>query len=125
MGLNILGLVGDEISFVTSGIATTERIAQEDPRLVDDLVGVYRQSLAVIHDLPAEIHSVLVDVMGITPEVAEKTYELILPCYAQDGYMDINTIRESLDTLNTEMGKDSAISAEEIYDFKLTGTRNM
>ena len=125
LGLNILALVGDEISFVTSGIATTEKIALEDPGLVERLVGAYRQSLAVTHDSPAEIHSILVDVMGITPEVAEKTYELILPCYTQEGYVDINTIRESLNILNTEMGKDSAISAEEIYDFKLTGTRNM
>ena len=125
LGLNILALVGDEIRFVTSGIATTEKIGQDDPGLVESLVGVYRQSLAVIHDLPTEIYSILVDGMGVTPEVAEKTYELILPCYTQDGYMDMDTIRESRHILNTEMGKDSAISAEEIYDFKLTGTRNM
>ena len=125
LGLNILSLVGDEIRFVTSGIATTEKIAQEDPRLVEDLVGAYRQSLAVIHDAPAEIHPILIDAMGIAPEVAEKTYELILPCYTQDGYIGVNTIRESLNTLNKEMGKDGAISAEEIYDFKLIGNKNM
>ena len=34
LGLNTLTLLGDEIRFVTSGIATTEKIAQEDPDLV-------------------------------------------------------------------------------------------
>lgn len=119
LGLNILSLVGDEIRFVTSGIATTEKIAREEPGLVESLVGAYRQSLAVIHDSPDETHSILADVMGITQDIAQQTYELILPCYTQDGYADMNAVRESLKSLNTEMGKDSAISAEGIYDFKL------
>ena len=121
LGLNILTLVGDEISFVTSGIATTEKIAQEDPGLVESLVGVYRESLAVIHGSRAEIQSILADVMGITQEVAEKSYELILPCYTQDGSMDPDTAQAALDTLSAEMGKGAPINADGLYDFSLTG----
>lgn len=120
LGLNILALVGDEIGFVTSGIATTEKIAQEDPGLVESLVGVYRKSLAVIHNSPAEVRSILVDVMGITQDIAEQTYKLILPCYTQDGYVDMDTGQESLNSLNAEMGKEAPINADELYDFSLT-----
>ena len=120
LGLNILSLVGDEIRFVTSGIATTEKIALEDPHLVEDLVSVYRKSLSAIHASPTEIQSILADVMGITQEVAEKTYDSILPCYTQDGYMDMDAVRESLNTLNAEKGNEAPINADELYDFSLT-----
>ena len=121
LGLNVLSLVGDEIRFVTSGIATTVKIAQEDPGLVENLVGAYRQSLAVIHDTPAEIYSILVDVMGISQEVAEKTYELILPCYSQDGNLELETIQASLDTLGAEQGVKTQADARELYGFRLVG----
>ena len=121
LGLNTLTLVGDEIRFVTSGIATTEKIAQEDPDLVQSLVSIYRQSLAVIHAAPAEIHSILVDVMGITQEVAEKTYELILPCYTPDGFIEMDTLQAALDTLSAEQGTDAPVTAGDVYDFHLCG----
>lgn len=121
LGLNVLSLVGDEIRFVTSGITTTVKIAQEDPGLVENLVGAYRHSLAVIHGAPAEVHSILVDVMGISQEGAEKTYELILPCYSQDGYLELETIQASLDTLGAEQGVETQADARELYDFRLVG----
>lgn len=121
LGLNILTLVGDEIRFVTSGIATTDRIAQKDPGLVENLVGAYRQSLAAIHGSPAEIYSILVDVMGITQEVAEKTYDLILPCYTPDGHIEMETLQAALDTLDAERGVEDSIDAGELYDFRLVG----
>ena len=121
LGLNTLTLLGDEIRFVTSGIATTEKIAQEDPDLVESLVSVYRQSLAVIHDSPVEIHSILVDVMGITQEVAEKTYELILPCYTPYGNVEQETLQAALNTLSAEQGTDTQVNTNELYNFRLTG----
>ena len=120
LGLNILTLVGDEIRFVTSGIATTENIAQEDPGLVESLVNAHRQSLSVIHESPADVHSILVDVMGIMQEDAERTCKLILPCYTQDGYIDMDTVRKSLDTLNAETGNEVPVDADDLYDFSLT-----
>ena len=121
LGLNTLILLGDEIRFVTSGIATTVKIAQEDPDLVKSLVSVYRQSLAVIHNSPAEIQSILVEVMSIMPEVAEKTYESIVPCYTPDGYVEVEILQTALNTLNAEQGTDAAINAAELYDFGLAG----
>ena len=121
LGLNILSLVGGEIRFVTSGIATTKKIALEDPHLVEDLVSVYRKSLSVIHNSPTEIQSILADVMGITQEVAEKTYELVLPCYTRDGHIELETLQAALDTLDTERGGEATIDAGALYDFHLVG----
>ncbi|MCY4363132.1 MAG: ABC transporter substrate-binding protein [Gammaproteobacteria bacterium] len=120
-GLNVLSLVGDEIRFVTSGIATTEKIAQDDPDWVENLVGAYRQSLAAIHDSAPEIHSILVDVMDISQEVAEKTYDLVVPCYTRDGHIELGTLQAALDTLDAERGSEAAIDAGELYDFRLVG----
>lgn len=119
LGLNPFTMLGDELTVVTSGIATTEKIASEDPELVEGLVNVYRQSLAVIHDSPAEIHSILQDVMRISHEDAVKTRKLILPCYTPDGHVDAESLQAGLADLGAELGEGGAISAEEVYDFKL------
>lgn len=121
LGLNSLTMLGDELTIVTSGIATTEKIASEDPELVEGLVNVYRQSLAVIHDSPDEIYSILEDVMNISHEDAEKTYELILPCYTPDGYIDPESLQAGLDDLGAELGEDALINRDKLYDFRLTG----
>jgi hypothetical protein len=121
LGLNTLTLLGDEITFVTTGIATTEKIAREDPTLVEGLVSVYRRCLSAIHHSPTEIYSIIEDVMGVPREVAEKTYELILPCYTPDGYMELETLQAALNTLSAEQGADVPINADELYDFHLTG----
>ena len=121
LGLNLLTMLGDEITIVTSGIATTEKIASEDPELVEALVNVYRQSLAVIHDSPDEIYSILEDVMNISHEDAEKTYELILPCYTPGGYVDPESLQAGLDDLGAELGDDDPINRDKLYDFRLTG----
>ncbi len=121
LGLNLLTMLGDEITIVTSGIATTEKIASEDPELVEGLVNVYRQSLAVIHDSPDEIYSILEDVMNISQEDAKKTYELILPCYTPDGYIDPESLQAGLDDLGAEPGENASINRDKLYDFRLTG----
>ncbi len=121
LGLNTLTLLGDEITFVTTGIATTEKIAREDPTLVEGLVSAYRQSLFVIHHSPAEIYPIMADVMGVSNEIAEKTYELIVPCYTPDGCIELETLQTALNTLSAEQGADVPINADELYDFHLTG----
>ena len=117
LGLNLLTMLGDEITIVTSGIATTEKIASEDPELVEGLVNVYRWSLAVIHDSPDEIYSILEDVMNISHEDAEKTYELILPCYTAGGYIEPEMLQAGLNSLSDEQGTGNLIDADELYDF--------
>ena len=118
LGLNLLTMPGDGLTVVTSGIATTERIASEDPGLVAALVDVYRRSLAVIHDSPGVIHAILEDVMSISHEDAVKTRELILPCYTQDGYVDPESLQAGLADLGAEPGLDVPPDAGEMYDLE-------
>lgn len=115
--LNLLTMLGDELTVVTSGIATTEKIASEDPELVEGLVDVYRQSLAVIQASPAEIHSILEDKMSISHEDAVKTYESILPCYTTDGYIEPEILQAGLNCLSNEQGAGDLINVDGLYDF--------
>lgn len=117
LGLNLLTMLGDELTVVTSGMATTEKIASEDSELVEGLVDVYRQSLAVIRDSPAEIHSILEDKMSISHEDAVKTYELILPCYTTNGYIEPEILQAGLNCLSNEQGAGDLINADGLYDF--------
>ena len=123
-GLNMLTLLGDEVAFVTSGIATTEKIAQKDPALMEGLVGAYQRSLAVIHHSPADICPILAEITGVSEEVAEETYRLVLPCYTPDGYVGMKTLQAMLDTMKTEPGTDAPVNAGELYDLRLTLNSN-
>ena len=49
-GLNTLTLLGDEVTFVSTGIATTEKIMQEQPEMVSALISVFQKSLTTIHE---------------------------------------------------------------------------
>ena len=59
--------------------------------------------------------------MDISQEDAEKTYDLILPCYTQDGHIELETLQAALDTLDTERGGEATIDAGALYDFRLLG----
>ena len=117
MGLNTLAMLGDELTVVTSGIAVTEKVARGDPALLEELVSVYRRSLAVIHDSPDVARAILEDAMGLARTDAEKTCELILPCYTRDGYIDPELLQAGLNSLGREQGTDDIIGVDELYDF--------
>ena len=51
----------------------------------------------------------------------KKTYELILPCYTPDGFMEMDTLQAALDTLSAERGTDAPVTAGDVYDFHLCG----
>lgn len=117
-GLSRIALLGDEFNFVTTGVATSEETALADPGLVSDLVAIFRKSLEVIHNDDEAVVGILSDILAISDRKARKTYELIKPCYTSDGYIDLDLIQDSLNTMDSEIGVPKSILAPEFYDYR-------
>ena len=117
-GFRLLAMLGDEIRFVSAGIAATVQNVQQTPDLFITLADIYRQSLALIHGQPELVQAILLELMAVPDEVAAKTCELILPCYTRDGYVAPASLQTGLNALSKEQGTDSIINVDEFYDLR-------
>jgi len=68
LGLRTLALSGDEVRFVTTGVATFESIIETQRGLVEAVVRAHRRGLAAIHEQPDDAVAVLADVLREHPE---------------------------------------------------------
>jgi ABC-type nitrate/sulfonate/bicarbonate transport system substrate-binding protein len=121
-GLNTLTLIGDEITFVTTGIATTEKIMREQPELVSALTSAFQKSLATIHESVEQVIPIISDILRISDENAVLTYERIRGCYTRQGRVEMETAQAALDVIENELGGAKELKAQDLYDFSLLDT---
>jgi ABC-type nitrate/sulfonate/bicarbonate transport system substrate-binding protein len=119
LGLRRLAYFGDEVRFVTTGIATSEEILQRQPDLVATLVGVFQRALTAIHESSPEIVPIIGDVLREPEDVAAATYELIAATYTRDGRVPQEQAQANLDRVGTEVRFGEDVAASELYDFSL------
>lgn len=121
-GLNTLTLLGDEVTFVTTGIATTEKIMREQPELVSALITAFQKSLNTIHESADKVIPIISDILRVSDEIAAQTYELIRGCYTKHGRVEMQTAQAALDLIENELGGGKALRAQDLYDFSLLNT---
>jgi len=122
LGLNTLTLLGDEVTFVTTGIATTEKIMREDPEVVSALISAFQKSLATIHEYADQVIPIISDILRLSDETAVQTYELIRGCYTKQGRVEMKTAQAALDVIEKELGGGKEVKAQDLYDFSLLNT---
>lgn len=121
-GLRRLALLGDEVPFVTTGVATTEEIVRAQPDVVAALVRAFRRSLDTIHSEPEHAVAVVADVLGVSDEVAEETFALLRGCYTEDGRVSDGGLAEGVARLNGELATGEDLRPGDLYDFSLIET---
>ena len=119
LGLRRLAYFGDEVRFVTTGIATTEEILERQPDVLATLAGVFRRALKTIHESPADVVPIIADVLREPEDVAAETYELIAGTYTRDGRVDQEQAQASLDRVGAEVRFGTDVAAGDLYDFSL------
>lgn len=119
LGLRKLAYFGDEVSFVTTGIATTEAILARQPELVSALVTVFRRALDAIHGDPDAVVPIIADVLRESEEVAAETYALVESTYTRDGRVTLEQAQANLDRVGAEVRFGSDVAAQDLYDFSL------
>lgn len=118
-GFTPLAFLGEEVRFVTTGVATTEEIVRGQPDLVAALVRAFRRSLETIHGAPGHAVAVVADLLGVPEEVAAATFDLFRPCYTEDGRVPDDVLESAVARLNAELTTGDDVRAEDLYDFSL------
>jgi NitT/TauT family transport system substrate-binding protein len=119
LGLERLAYFADEVSFVTTGIATTEAILDRQPELVAALVRVFRRALDAIHGDPDAVVPIIGDVLREPEDVAAETYALVESTYTRDGRVSLEQAQANLDRVGAEVRFGSDVAAQDLYDFSL------
>jgi ABC-type nitrate/sulfonate/bicarbonate transport system substrate-binding protein len=118
-GLRTLTLLGEEVQFVTTGVATSERFVKDQPDLAAALVRSFRRSLDAIHESAEDAIAVIGDVLAVSHERAAETYRLILPCYTRNGRVSREVLQRAVDRLDAEGAPGRPFAVDELYDFSL------
>ena len=118
-GLRTLALLGDHVRFVTTGIGLFERMLDEQPEVVAALVRCFARALEAIHHEPDRVLPVAAQLLGEPGAVVRATYDLVLPCFTQDGRAPHDELQRWIDDLEEVLPEDGHVDARELYDFSL------
>jgi NitT/TauT family transport system substrate-binding protein len=121
LGLRTLALAGDEVRFVTTGVATLEPIVERQPDVIAAVVRAHLRGLRAIHERPDEATEALADVIRETDEVAAETFEAIKHCYTEDGTVDADVLEAAVREVGAEVKAGEDVAAADLYDFSLVG----
>lgn len=120
LGLRTLAHVGDEVRFVTTGVATTERVLQTQPELIQAVIRAFRRSLDAIHNARAETVAIVADALRESEEVADRTYELVRGSYTADGKVATDVLEDALRRVGAEVKTGQDVDVAALYDFSMT-----
>jgi ABC-type nitrate/sulfonate/bicarbonate transport system substrate-binding protein len=119
LGLRTLALAGDEVGFVTTGVATLEPIIENQRDVVEAVLRAHRRGLAAIHERPDDATEALADVLRETDDVARETFDAIRHCYTTEGRVDEQTLQSMVQEVGREVRAGSEVDARSLYDFSL------
>jgi ABC-type nitrate/sulfonate/bicarbonate transport system substrate-binding protein len=119
-GLRKLALLGDEVTMVTSGIGTQERMLREQPEELAGLVRSFRRALEDIHGRPDVVVPVMARVLRQPDDVAAAMLDEIRPCFTRDGTLPLDVLQAAVDRVGAAApGEAGRVDAAELYDFSL------
>lgn len=119
LGFRTLALSGDEVPFVTTGVATFEAILRDQRDLVEAILRAHGRALTAIHEQPDEAIAVLAEVLREPDEVARETFELIRHCFTTDGVAERAVLIGALAELEGELPAAASVEPADLYDFSL------
>jgi NitT/TauT family transport system substrate-binding protein len=119
LGFRTLALAGDEVRFVTTGVAVLESMLREQRDVVEAIVRANKRGLDAIHEQPDAAVAVLADVLREPGDVAAATFELMRHCFTRDGMAEPALLSDALEVLADELPPASEVQPSDLYDFSL------
>lgn len=124
LGLRTLAWMGDEVAFVTTGVATLEPILRDQPEMVEAIVRAFRRALDAIHHEPDRTIETIADVLELPDDLAAETYRHFHPAYTDDGHVPQDRLESALERVGAEVTKGEQVRAADLYDFSLLDRRS-
>jgi len=119
-GFKELCFFGDAIRVPTTGLAVHATQLKQNTGLVETLVMILREGLALLHSDPALVAHVLQHYFDVPAEITDKTVATYERLFTHDGKTTPEIAQLAVDSLCKSLRINTPIPWQEIYDFSLT-----
>ena len=116
-GFNRLCCFGDEIRIPTTGLAVDRTYIEQEPELVQTLVGIHKQSLRLIHADPDLTGTVLRDYFDVETSICQETARLYAASFTLDGRTSQGIAQGAIASLCDSLGVPHRPAWNQVYAF--------
>jgi NitT/TauT family transport system substrate-binding protein len=119
-GFKSLGSSSDLLALPAVGVATLERRLKEKPEEAKKILRAFLKGMRQMRENREEAVAVAMEWLNLDRELAERSYDIMLPNYSLDGRIDPAALQASIDQLNQRRSAGSkTITPAEVTDFTL------
>lgn len=119
LGFNLLCFFGDKIKIPTTGLAVNPSQLEQQPELVSTLANVLKQAIALAHEDPVIVATVLQEVFDVSADFLDATVELMQHCLTEKGQTTAQVAQEAIDLMGETLGLSPGLGWDQVYDFSL------
>jgi len=109
--------LGDELRVPTTGLAIDQTYLDKETRLIQTLVNILKQSLAIIHEDPDTVASVLHKYFDVDDDIKKETAKLLGQYYTKDGRTTDEIAQNAIGALSKSLSIDTVPEWQQIYKF--------
>jgi ABC-type nitrate/sulfonate/bicarbonate transport system substrate-binding protein len=119
-GFKSLGSSSDLLALPAVGVSLLERRLKDKPEEAKKVLRALLKGMRKMKERRDEAVAVAMEWLGLDRELAERSYDTMLPNYALDGRIDPAALQGSIDQLNQRRGPGSKnITPADVTDFTL------
>jgi NitT/TauT family transport system substrate-binding protein len=119
-GFKSLGSSKDSLPLPAIGIVTLERKIKEKPEQIKKILRTVLKSLRFLKENREEAVRVAMGWLAIDRDLAERSYDVMLPNYSYDGTVSIEGLKASIDLIgNRGAGPRKTFVPADMIDFSL------
>lgn len=119
-GFRSLGSSSDLLALPAVGVSTLERRLKEKPEEARKILRALLKGMRQMKERRDEAIATAMEWLGLDRELAERSYDVMLPNYALDGRIDPVSLQASLDQLSQRRGGGGkTFTTADVTDFSL------
>jgi NitT/TauT family transport system substrate-binding protein len=119
-GFRTLGSSSDILALPAVGISTLERRLKDKPEEAKKVLRALLKGMRQMKERRDEAVATAMEWLGLDRELAERSYDIMLPNYSLDGRIDPASLQASLDQLSQRRGGSSkTLTPADVTDFSL------
>ena len=120
VGFRSLGSSSEVLALPAVGVATLERRLKEKPEEVKKVLRALLKGMRQLKERRDEAVTTAMEWLSLDRELAERSYDTMLPNYSLDGSIDPAGLQASLDQISQRRGESrKGLTIAEVTDFSL------